>query len=207
MNQTIKLILIAGFMLLALQLCSAEIQSLGVFKSGECLSLKQVCANCSFSNVTSVYSPTSIQLMGNHKMTKLSTEYNYTFCNTTELGQYIVNGVSDVDGENTVWAYDFEITTTGIAGGIIPLLIFLFVGACIFLILSISFENYLLGYLSGILFIIAGICVMIYGIGTIADLYTRVIAVVSIGIGIAILLIAAYEQLEYAEFGGGSEEE
>jgi hypothetical protein len=46
-------------------------------------------------------------------MTKSGTEYTYSFCNTSDLGVYIVNGVGDLDGVNTVWAYDFTISATG----------------------------------------------------------------------------------------------
>ncbi|MBU1669455.1 hypothetical protein KKC13_13700, partial [bacterium] len=41
------------------------------------------------------------------------TEYNYTFCNTTPIGTYTVNGVGDLSGTDTVWNYNFEITDTG----------------------------------------------------------------------------------------------
>lgn len=91
----------------------AEQSSLGVFKQYECISLIQICANCSYINITSVNYPNSSMAISNKAMTKSGTEFTYPFCNTSLLGQYIVNGVGDIDGLGTIFAYDFEITVNG----------------------------------------------------------------------------------------------
>lgn len=103
-------------LLFTLLLCSsvfAEQQSLGTFEKDRCINLLQTCANCTFVNITSVKYPNSSILLGNVEMTKQGTEYNFTICNASVLGDYIVNGVGDVDGVNTVWAYDFKVTMDG----------------------------------------------------------------------------------------------
>lgn len=64
------------------------------------------------------------------------------------------------------------------------------------LVLSIFNEDKNLAFISGLLFAIFGIYVMINGINTINDWFTRSIAFVSIGLGIYIFIVAAYETLE-----------
>jgi hypothetical protein len=91
----------------------SAIDSLGTFRQYDCISLKQTCANCSAINFTSVILPNSSIGLGNVAATKLGTEYNYTFCRTDLQGNYIVNGVGDIDGTNTIFAYNFEVTATG----------------------------------------------------------------------------------------------
>ncbi|KKL94283.1 hypothetical protein LCGC14_1866160, partial [marine sediment metagenome] len=41
--------------------------------------------------------------------------YNFTLSseNVTLLGSYIVNGIGDLDGTNTIWNYNFFVTTSG----------------------------------------------------------------------------------------------
>ena len=92
---------------------NAEIETLGTFKKNECVELIQTCSNCTFSNLTSVIYPNGTNNGLGLLMTKSGLEYNYTYCNTTNLGNYIVNGYSDVDGVDTVWAYDFDVTYLG----------------------------------------------------------------------------------------------
>jgi hypothetical protein len=46
-------------------------------------------------------------------MTKTGTAYNYTFCNTSQAGNYIVDGYGDLGGTVTIWNYNFQVTTTG----------------------------------------------------------------------------------------------
>lgn len=91
----------------------AEQQSLGTYKQDECVELIQTCASCSYVNFTSVKYPDSTKALGNVEAQKQGSEYNYTFCQTSQLGQYIVNGIGDVDGTDTVFAYDFDVTHSG----------------------------------------------------------------------------------------------
>lgn len=96
-----------------LPLVTGEVQTLGTFPQGSCINLKQICSNCTYNNITTIISPNSTQLLGEKSMTKVGTDYNYTFCNTTLIGQYIVNGKGDLDGVLTVWTYNFFVTPTG----------------------------------------------------------------------------------------------
>lgn len=140
----IKNIIFASiFLLIVIPMLNAEVQNLGVYKQNECLTLKQSCANCSYTNITSIMYPNSTHSLEQVGMTKTGTEYNYTFCDTSLIGDYIVNGKSDVDGIDTVWSYNFSITVNGervSLSNIIIVISFLVVGGILFAI-GLTFSN------------------------------------------------------------------
>ncbi len=107
----ILLTLILGMVFLSF--ASAQQGSLGTFKQNECVNLIQTCDNCTYNNISRVIYPNSTIILSNAVMTKDDTFYNYTFCNTTLLGTYLVNGFEDLDGTKTVWNYDLLITPSG----------------------------------------------------------------------------------------------
>ena len=111
--KNILLTLIFGVFILSF--ASAEIQTLGTFKQGEEINLIQTCASCTFNNITSVLYPNSTEVIGNFEMTRTGSVYNFTLSsgNITSIGEYIVNGIGDLDGIDTVWNYNFFITPTG----------------------------------------------------------------------------------------------
>ena len=97
-----------------LNFVSGQASTLGVYRQGECINLVQSCSSCTTNVITNVLYPNSSVAMGTVTMsTTDSIYYNYTFCNTTVLGQYIVSGYGDVDGVDTNWVYDFLITPAG----------------------------------------------------------------------------------------------
>ncbi len=109
----ILLILLLGLVLISF--ASATIQTLGTFQQGDCIGLIQTCGNCTYNNISTIITEAenpTVYLI-NNTMSKQDTYYNYTFCNTTSIGKYIVNGFGDLDGEKTIWNYDFEITPSG----------------------------------------------------------------------------------------------
>lgn len=109
-----KKILLGLLIIFSLSMISATQQTLGTFKQNECVNLIQICANCTYVNISSiVISPLSTQISGEVSMEKLGTLYNYTFCSTSQLGEYIVNGFGDENGVITVWSYNLFITSTG----------------------------------------------------------------------------------------------
>lgn len=89
----------------------AQEQSLGIFKQNSCIELRQNC-NCTYVNFTSVHYPNSTQLMGNVEATRTGTIFTYTICNASVIGEYIVNGIGDVEGD-TVFVYNFKVTKHG----------------------------------------------------------------------------------------------
>ena len=111
MKNQYLLFAIALIFLFAIPMATAE--TLGTFKQNGCVNLIQTCSNCTYSNITSVVYPNSSIALSDKTMTKTGTYFNYTFCNTSSNGIYIVTGVGDPDGTAEAWNYDFEITNDG----------------------------------------------------------------------------------------------
>ena len=112
--QTMKklmLLLIMGIFLISLT--SASISDLKVQKQGECVDLPQTCPDCTYNNISRVLYPNSTSALSNVAMQKDDTFYNYTFCDTSSLGTYKVNGYGDVGGVKDNWNYIFEVTPNG----------------------------------------------------------------------------------------------
>lgn len=123
--------------------------NLGVFKQNEQITLKQICSSCSFVNITSVIYPNSSSALGQVSMNKDGSEYTYNFVNTGVVGQYIVSGLGDPDGVNTIWTYSFDVTAWGkeaISNGessiIIIGIILMLVIIAFFFILGVKAENW-----------------------------------------------------------------
>ncbi len=134
----ILLLLIVGLFLISL--VGATQQTLGTFKKDICMQLTQTCGNCTFNNLTYVYQTSDAVLYNiSDGMTKSGTFYNYTFCNTSTVGEYIVNGFGNPDGEQTSWTYNFWITPTGtiLEASDSMLYIFLTLGALFFFLLCL----------------------------------------------------------------------
>jgi hypothetical protein len=187
-----KLLLGMIFLAMLLPIVSASINSLGTFKSGECINLIQTCSDCSYNNITSILYPNSSQALGQVEMTKIGTEYNYTFCDTNTLGKYLVNGVGDTIIGLPTWNYEFEVTPTGSTNNlVIP--IFLFIIGFILLIIGFIFKNEFFGLFSGMLLTATGVYTMIYGIGSLSDMYTRLIAAITLGFGLIVIFAAMFE--------------
>jgi hypothetical protein len=109
-----KLILSFIFVsLFSLAFVSANIQTLGTFKQGDCIELIQTCSNCSYVNISSVLYPNLSIILSDVSMTQQGTKYNYSFCNTEITGKYIVTGLGDLDGETEIWNYDFNVNLMG----------------------------------------------------------------------------------------------
>ncbi len=94
-------------------LVSAGDPTLGTFKQGDCIDLIQTCSDCSYNNISKVQFPNATIIFENKDMTKDGTYYNYTFCNTTEIGEYLVHGFGDPASTLTIWDYTFKITYAG----------------------------------------------------------------------------------------------
>jgi hypothetical protein len=196
MKETKKVvILVIAFILLLSQIYPIlAIPTLGVFKVNTCVELKQTCANCSFVNVTTIIFPDSSTATINAEMTKSGSDFNYTFCNNTMLGNYIVNGIGDPQGVLTIYAYDYSITTTG---NDFPYTIPLFLGIAAFILLIMGFwikNNYVV-FIAGTLFVVLGLYLIIYGLSIISDMYTTALAWVTLGIGLLLILASAFSAI------------
>lgn len=118
-------------------------QSLGTFSSDADVTLVQSCSDSTYSNITKVQMPNStLSIDSDVAMIKNGNTYSYIFSDTNELGQYLVYGHCDEDGEDTVWVYDFEITYSGDKVSLTnAMIIFALLGlAAIFLVISYFFK-------------------------------------------------------------------
>jgi hypothetical protein len=193
-EKRVVILLVAILLVLQIYFVLGQTPTLGVFKLNDCIGLKQTCSNCSSINITSILFPDSTQQSINGQMTKTGSDFNYSFCNNSQLGNYIVNGIGDPDGVSTVFAYNYIVTTTGNDNNnTIPL--FLALGGFIIFIIAIASRNLYIGFISGIIFIVLGIYLMIFGLGSISDFYTQTLSYVALGFGLLIFLSAAYEAI------------
>ncbi len=106
----IFLTLLFGILLLS---TASAISDLGTFKQGSNVVLVQTCASCTYNNITTVTYPNSTVITINDWMAKDGSFYSRSFNLTDALGTYLVNGVGDLDGVDTIWGYNFEVTQTG----------------------------------------------------------------------------------------------
>jgi hypothetical protein len=89
-----------------------------------------------------------------------------------------------------------DVTTTGDASTItMTAVIILLIFSLILFLFAISTENEYIGFISGLLFTVTGVFIMIYGFGNLANMYTQAIAYVSIGWGIILVTVAGWKIL------------
>lgn len=107
----IMLILLLG--IFCISLGSSAIETLGTFEQNTCIDLKQSGVGFTECNITGVSYPNSTKALSGAIMNKNETLYNYTYCSTSALGEYIVDGVCTNVSDSVVWAYDFKVTPSG----------------------------------------------------------------------------------------------
>lgn len=129
------------FVLLLLPLCSSALTELGTFQQGENITIRQLCSDCTFNNITSIIYPNGTEALGQTTMAKDGIEYTRLFNTSHTRGIYHTNGFGDPGGVDTVWAYTFEVTPNGLetSEGIPNLL-----GLIIIVLFGISFFLLLL---------------------------------------------------------------
>lgn len=101
-----KFIFLLIGMLFLVNFVSADI---GTYKQNSCIDIKTT-LNTSSTNLSSLSFPNSTLALSNKLMTKDGFNYNYTFCNTNDLGQYNYN---IIDSNGVVYDNSFVITSSG----------------------------------------------------------------------------------------------
>ena len=182
----ILLTLILGMFFLSF--ASAEIQTLGSFQQGKNINLIQTCATCTFNNITSVLDPNSNEVIGNFPMTRTVSVYNFTLTseNATLLGKYIVNGIGDLDGTNTIWNYDFDLTADGKPFQKFPNQFAVILFALILIIFGLKDERYtLLKHMGSLIFMVMGVLTLYPGYNFInhTTLFGLALGSILVGIG------------------------
>ena len=153
------------------------------------------CDNSYGCNIT-ITNPDDVVVVRDNQMDRNFPTYNYTFTNTSVLGDYKIK-VYCTNGTNS--GYDesiiLQVTTTGSAPEIkVP--IFMLLISLVVFILALYLKNHAVGFISGVLITLTGIYLMAYGFGDIANLYTQAMAYVVLAFGLFVVLIAGIEWLD-----------
>jgi len=106
----IFLFVFLAFIFINLTNLASSADTISPIKVSTCGQLPQLDATVAWENVTSVQLPDkSINNFGQF-MDKNGPYFNFTFCNTSQLGTYYVNGY---DNNSISWKYDFKVTANG----------------------------------------------------------------------------------------------
>lgn len=125
----------------------AEVQTLpGAYKTGNCVTLKQTCSNCTYVNWSLSVPPNQTVVITNQSMAKSSpTLWTAIFCNTTINGEYIYDTFGDENGNIALSSVSFivnpigKVLTTAQAG----LYLFILLIAILFFVLTLLIGIYL----------------------------------------------------------------
>lgn len=189
---------IIGFVILSCIHYVSALDSLGTFKQGEQVRISQVCSDATYINISSISYPNSSVAVSGIEMTSAgSGEFYYDFNFTNVNGKYDVRGISD-GCEGTFVTY-FDVTSTG-AGGSMFFIILLTSLAVVFLVSTFFVNEEFFVYISGILWLIGGIYLMINGLDVLNDVNTRYLSYIYLGIGM-LFTIGAYIYNSYDKEG------
>jgi len=205
MKSKLMILIILG-LLLVLPLVIADEQDYDyVFKVHQEIDLKRPCWNngtyCSpaaICNLTTLY-PNGTALLSNEKMSNSISYFNMTL--KPQATGLFFNLMTCHDGDQYgSETFYFKVNPTGDSRSIsLPLI--LLIASLSFFVIGIVVKNPIVGFIDGVLFLITGIYVMIYGFADLANLYTRTIGIVSIGLGLIISVVSSLEAIE--DFGEG----
>ena len=181
-----KIFLIFMF-IFVISLCSAaSLDSLGNgFKQGDCITLKQVCGDCTYVTLGTITLPNGSSVAIHENMTsQTSGIYTYDYCNTTNLGTYGFEGIGDLGGTPNAWTYNVEITPSGNAGSS-NIVFFVFIILVIFAINLFGFfgKNEIMTILGGMALIFLGLYIISNGMIVYRDDLTNYFAYVTIAWG------------------------
>jgi hypothetical protein len=181
-----KQVMILFLLLLIVPMLYSYQESLGIVKQNEPVNLIQTCYNSTEGYITRVvYPDKTFAINEQTAMTKNGDNYNYSFLNTSQLGQYLVYGICD----DTVWQYDFEVTTQGISQlftfskSIYVLIIMVALGFIGFVLYLYNKEEYYLTVFAGILFLFSGVFALSSLQGMLETYEVYIISIVLIGFG------------------------
>lgn len=128
---------------------------------------------------------------------KFGGDINYTLQTNqiTQIGDYS-GKINCMDGgQNKTANFIMAITPTGKNTGY-GLFLILAISSIAILVLGIWAENEYVGFLAGTLFMVTGLYSLAYGISNLADLYTRAIGFVCLGLGLIFMIAAGYKVVE-----------
>jgi len=148
------------------------------------------CYNCACNY--SIFYPNGSALIKNIEGTTLDG-YCHITTSTNVIGIYgaEMSFTNGIDFGRT--SFYIVVNTTGKQSGNLYIPIFLWIGGFALMGVALYNKNEFVGLFSGMIFILAGIYMMIYGLGSVLDNYTRGMSYVSLGFGLIICFIAIIE--------------
>ncbi|MGA2130636.1 MAG: hypothetical protein ABSG05_03445 [Candidatus Pacearchaeota archaeon] len=178
---------------------SASTNDLGFFAPGSCVPLIQTCSNnCTFNNISSIYvsngggTPTVTSYSSPLVMTTTNNfSYNYTYCNTTSLGNYYVNGYGNDGGTQGNWTYQFEI---GFPMWLV--IVFMIFSYGLAIMGFFMYKNEWISLAGGMMMLLLGIYITSYGISIYNNTLTLAIGYFTIALGGVAALVPIGERLE-----------
>lgn len=174
---------------------NAEITTLPSIQQGTCGQIVQTFYNSTFQNISAVQIPdkTFIFPANPGMQNNGGGLFNRTFCNTSQIGDYIVNGYGDKNGVIESWSYDFKVTPSG-NSGTDNLVFFIFIITVIYSINLIGFfgRSEIMTMLSGMALMFLGVYMINNGVIIYRDNLTNYLAYLTIGWGFVSTMIAAY---------------
>lgn len=91
----------------------SALESIGTFKNGECVEIKQTCSSCTYVNFSLSY-PNSSRILTNQALASQGGGlWTYEYCNNTINGRYEVTGEGDISGTAESFATYYIITPSG----------------------------------------------------------------------------------------------
>lgn len=190
-------IILLFLMMITLVNFSSAVGDIGLVKQGNCIELYNYCPSCSYINLTAIEYPEGTMSYMNSGMTKTGNNYNYTFCNTTSLGDYSYTTCGDKEGTERCEDITFEVTPSGRGGNSnIAFVIILIV--IIYTVTFISFfgRNIPLSALTGMMMTFFGVWIVRNGIVIYRDNLTNYFGYVTMFIGALIALWAVIEWIQ-----------
>jgi hypothetical protein len=209
-NKNILLTLIGMILIIGIGLISAEVTPinsiLGTYKIGECVTLYNTCADCTYMNFTSLLYPNGTLLLTNQNMTQSGEDYYFDHICLDQLGEYKYNTCGDLEGVVSCEPIYIYTTPTGGQESNLTTFVVMIILSVGLLLLAFIFKNNIFAFLSGLAFLGTGVYSMIYGFGDVYSTFTKIVAVFIIGFGMIIAITASIDEFsnnnEYVGYAG-----
>lgn len=181
-----KLLYISLVLLLFINIVNSQ-ESLGNIQQGQCIQLRATCGNCSFINITSVaYPDNTFALYGNYSMDKNAGVYNYSFCDTAQIGTYTYTLFGDGVLQTSDGNFDVK-------GGTLGFFIIAFIFSFGLTFYGIKIQNAWVGLIGCLGVALLGVYMSFYGIDLYKNDLTKGISYLTIAIGVGLGIEALME--------------
>lgn len=162
-------------------------------KTDNCVQLLQNCATCTFSNISAINSPNNntFIIRSETSMSKSGSVYNFTFCNTSQIGIYQVSGHGNINGSDN--QFNYMLIINGYGGDLstpkVFLIILLFAGILVSGLFFFTLSQLFTHPGTKIFFISLSVITFIVGFGILSSTATSYLSELN---GIVSILNAFY---------------